>query len=108
MGKDRHKIKPRRFRRMAPMQLQQCGSVTIAQLGSSTARAIVMPPVAILKEMKRNLQCLDLAREAEPVDVEARDSPSSMLPLAERVDPESFPVAIAIAIGNDEVGHEAA
>ena len=106
MGKDRNKIKPRRLRGMVSMQLQQSVSVTIAQLGAATAWAIVMPPIAILKEMRYDLQCLDLVRKAKPVDVEASDTRSPVIPLSKRVNAMFFPVAIAIAIGNDEVGHE--
>ena len=106
MAEDFFKVIPRRLCGMVPVQLQHCGSMTIAQLGSTAARAIVMPPIAMLNKMKCDLQCLDIARQAEPVHVEAGDPLSPMLPLAERMNTVFFPVAIAIAIGDDEVGHE--
>ena len=106
MPKDFPEVVPRRLGGMVPVQLQQRGAMAIAQLGSTAARAIVMPPVAMLKKMQYDLQCLDLVRKAKPVDVEASDTRSPVIPLSKRMNAMFFPVAIAIAIGNDEVGHE--
>lgn len=88
------KVMPSCLISMDLVQFQHRGSVTLAQLGSAAARAIVIPPITTIKEMKRNLQCLNFTRKVEPVDVEAGDTLSSMLPLPARVNTVPFPVTI--------------
>ena len=65
MSEDRSEIMQSCRRSMVPVQLHQRGSVTIPRLGAAAARAIVMPPVPVSKQVEHDFQRLDFVRQAE-------------------------------------------